>query len=217
MKNNELPHTFNFEEYSSIPRGTSHPICAINPTRPSLTNTKDLTDHNEVPRGMVEMMWRRSAMTFIEGTSSTNAGVNNSLRYTTRNKKSLKDLFADLEVDTGAIRYRRRSLERRSALSTLSHPPFNVLDCGDSIDYPPLVSPTESCQAQKKESEPFLASALGTPLIHPPFDSLDCEDSIDHPPLVSPTESCHAQKKESEPFLTNYVEAVAVRRYNYKL
>jgi hypothetical protein len=116
-----MPHTFNDEEYSSIPRGTIHPKCAINPTRQSLTNTIDSTDHDEAnePREMVEMMRRRSAMTFIEGTSSTNDGSNDSLRYTTKNyagtvgKKSLKDLFADLEVDTGAIRYRRRSLNRR--------------------------------------------------------------------------------------------------------
>jgi hypothetical protein len=203
-----MPHTFNDEEYSSIPRGTIHPKCAINPTRQSLTNTIDSTDHDEAnePREMVEMMRRRSAMTFIEGTSSTNDGSNDSLRYTTKNyagtvgKKSLKDLFADLEVDTGAIRYRRRSLNRRSALSTLSHPPFDSLDCEDSIDSPPLISPAESCRAQKKESEPLLTSALST-LRYPSVDSLDCEDSNDYPPLVSPAESCHAQKKESETLL----------------
>jgi hypothetical protein len=138
--------------------GTIHPKCAINPTRPSLKNRIDHTDHDEVneePREMVEMMRRRSAMTFIEGTSSTYDGANDSLRYTTKKyadtvgKKSLKDVFADLEIDTGAIRYRSRSLVRRSALSTLSHPPFDLQDCEDSIDYPLPVSPAESCHAQE--------------------------------------------------------------------
>jgi hypothetical protein len=216
-----MPHTFNDEEYSSIPRGTIHPKYAINPTRQSLTNTIDSTDHDEAnePREMVEMMRRRSAMTFIEGTSSTNDGSNDSLRYTTKNyagtvgKKSLKDLFADLEVDTGAIRYRRRSLNRRSALSTLRYPSVDSLDCEDSNDYPPLVSPAESCHAQKKESETLLRSALST-LRHPPFDLLDCEDSNDYPPLVSPAESCYAQKKESEPFLTTEKEVLIMKSLN---
>jgi len=45
-----------------------------------------------------------------------------------KRSKSLKDLFEDLDVKTEdrCIRYRRRSMERRSALSMVSHPPFET-------------------------------------------------------------------------------------------
>jgi len=46
--------------------------------------------------------------------------------------KSLKDLFEDLDVKTDrCIRYKRRSMERRSALSMVSHPPFETKLSGD--------------------------------------------------------------------------------------
>ena len=114
-----------------------------------------------------QMVSRRSTIAaFLKGPLGQNGAMYASLsRYTncTGNKQksqTLKDLFEDLEVDTCAIRYRRRSLERRPALSTLHHPHFDppgdgvgAIDSSTTARVPP-----ETRHALEKEINHFLTA-----------------------------------------------------------
>jgi len=77
----------------------------------------------------LQTMSIRPAMVQPEGADAKVDGVSSLKQFSCPGKrKSLKDLFEDLDVETNScIRYRRRSMERRSALSLVNHPPFEIM------------------------------------------------------------------------------------------
>jgi len=100
-----------------------------------------------------QMVCRRSTTAFLQGSSIRDGVIDANGTGSKQKSKTLKDLLDDLEVDTCAIRYRRRSLERRSALSTLYHPHFDPLgDDVGAIGSSTTVSPlSETRHALEKE------------------------------------------------------------------
>ena len=119
------------------PRGDSRRI-AISCSPADITTSQDFAQSDEIVNDVVapsQKMCRRSAMALLEGADEVD-GVSRRKQISNSGKsKSLKDLFEDLDVETNiCIRYRRRSIERRSALSMLIHPPFETILENDDAD-----------------------------------------------------------------------------------
>ena len=145
----------------------------------------DQVNYDE-PLELSQMVHRRSGMAFLDCASSLIGALDEStMQYTNgrrtssskQQSKSLKDLFDDLGVDFCTIRYRKRSLERRGALSALHHPPFDPLGGGSATEPPATTaSPSpEICHAlDKKDNDHSFATKEEVTIIEY-SDPLSCE------------------------------------------